>query len=298
MKLSLAQLPQQLQSLAPVYIIASAEPLLAQEAVDLIYSAARKAGFTERQWLSPTTKDDWQRISNLHDNLELFSTQQIIHLHIPNGKPSAYGIQQLQLYAQKPNAQQVLIITIDKIDKALLASRWLAQLESSGILLAIWPLSTHELTAWLQRRTQHYQVQLEKLAFTELLYRTQGNLLAAEQALQQLALYPQPIDISVLKNLITDQAQYAILDFVQHLLQQHYQECLHILRHLQQNDVEPTWVIWQLANSIRKAQHTNAKTLLPLLYEVETGIKSGDALNSWILLTNLVYEHMKKYEKR
>ncbi|MFI4954348.1 MAG: DNA polymerase III subunit delta [Gammaproteobacteria bacterium] len=298
MKLSLAQLSHQLQQLAPIYIIASAEPLLAQEAMDMIYRAARQAGFNDRIWMAPAHKDDWERLGSLHDNLDLFSQQQIIHLHIHNGKPSPYGIQQLQRYVQKPNSNQILVINIDKLDKALLSSRWFTQLEQAGILVAIWPLSTHELTAWLQRRAEHYQIQLEKSAFTELQNRTQGNLLATEQALQQLALFPQPIRLAELKALIADQAQYAILDFVQHLLHHQYRECLTILQNLQKNDVEPTWIIWQLAMNIRKAQLPIARALLPLLNEVEIGIKSGDTLNGWTLLRNFIYAGLKNYAKK
>ena len=290
MKISLAQLPQ--HPLASLYVIASAEPLLAQEAIDTIYRAAHQAGFTERQWLSPANKDEWQRISGLRENFDLFCQKQIIHLHIANGKPSQYGIQQLQAYTQKPSDNLILIISIDKIDKALLSSRWLTQLEQAGVLIAIWPLSAHELAGWLQRRAQHYHVTLEKAAFTELYQRTQGNLLAAEHALQQLALFPQPINLEQLQALIADQAQYAITDFTQRLLLRQYRECLDILHHLQQNDVEPTWIIWQLATSIRKAQPSVAKTYLPLLNEIEIAIKGGDSINCWTLFKNFIYRSM------
>lgn len=298
MKLSLTQLPQQLQTLAPLYVIASAEPLLAQEASDLIYQAAQQAGFQDRIWISPAHKEDWEYVGNLHDNLDLFSQQQIVHLHLPNGKPSQYGIQQLQRYIQKPNANQLLIINVDKIDKALLSSRWFTQLEQAGVLIAIWPLSAPELTTWLRKRAEHYQIQFEPTAWTELQNRTQGNLLAAEQALQQLALFPQPIKQAELQALIANQAQYAIIDFVQHLLQHRYQECLTLLQYLQNAAVEPTWIIWQLAMQIRRASLSAAQHLLPLLSEVEIGIKNGDSLTSWTLLKNFVYSDIKYYVQK
>jgi len=292
MKLSLPQLTKQ-SSLVPLYVIASAEPLLTQEATQIIRTAAQQAGFTERQWLSPSHQEDWQQLALLHSNLDLFSQKQLIELYIPNGKPSKQGIAHIERFVRNPNDNQILIISIDKIDKALLASRWLTQCEQAGIMTAIWPLSNTELSQWLQRRTQHYQVEFEKTAFTDLLNRTQGNLTAAEHALQQLSLFPQPINSAQLKELIADQAQFAIIDFVQSLLHHQHLQCLHILQRLEQDAVEPTWIIWQLANSIRRSSASAAKTLLPLLSTVEIGIKSGDILGNWALLRDMVYRAIR-----
>ena len=187
----------------------------------------------------------------------------------------------------------LLLLPREKIDKTLLSSRWIKECESKGVVIPIWTFSTQDLSQWIQNRSQHYKIKLENAAFKELLNRTQGNLNAAEHALQQLALFPQPVTLTQLQELIADEAEYAVTDFVQQLLQRQYARSLHILNRLQQHDVEPTWIIWQLANGLRKAQRPLAKILLPLLSQVEANLKGGDSLNSWLALKNFTYEAIK-----
>jgi DNA polymerase III subunit delta len=294
MKLTFSQLTTHLQgSLSHFYIIMGNEPLLIQEAAMAIRKVAQHAGFTDRQWLSPTHQEDWQQVGGLYSNLDLFSQRQVIEIHIPNGKPSQHGIQHLLRYAEHPIEDHIVIISTEKIDKSLLSSKWVTQCESSGVLLPIWPLSPSEVSAWLKQRSEYYSVNLERPAFTELLTRTQGNLVAAEHALQQLSLISQPITLSKLQEFVADQAIYAVSDFVQHLLQRNHSKSLHVLNRLQQHDVEPTWIIWQLAQALRTVHKAAAKALLPLLSQVEAMIKGNDGLDNWLALKNFTYEAIK-----
>ena len=88
--------------------------MLIREASALIRLQARQAGFNERQWLAPSNQEDWQHVSALYNNLDLFNQRKIIEIHIPNGKPSAYGQQQLQRYIQQPLDDHIVIITTRK----------------------------------------------------------------------------------------------------------------------------------------------------------------------------------------
>ena len=67
------QLPALLSgSLAPVYLVAGAEPLLVQESRDLIIQAAQKQGFTERTVHEVTRKFDWGMLGEDAAALSLF----------------------------------------------------------------------------------------------------------------------------------------------------------------------------------------------------------------------------------
>ncbi len=294
MKVTFSQITKHLETtLSHFYILMGNEPLLVHEAAVAIRKKAYAAGYTDRQWLCPSHQEDWQQISGLYTNLDLFSQRQVIEIHIPNGKPSQYGIQQLYKYAQQPIDDHIIIITTEKIDKALLSSKWVNECESNGVLMPIWSFSSAETAAWLRQRTQHYQLNIEQPAFLELLDRTQGNLAAAEHALQQLSLLNQTITLEKLQAFVSDQAQYAVSDFVQHLLQRNYSKSLHILNRLEQHDVEPTWIIWQLAQALRTFHKAAAKKILPLLSQVESLVKSNNGLDNWIALKNFTYEAIR-----
>ena len=102
MKLTLPQLSGHLlQQLAPIYVLASPEPPLLQEAIQLIRSHAEQAGYTERHWFCPTQQQDWDQIALLQSNLDIFGQKQIIEIFLSNGKLGKHGSQQLQNYAKK-----------------------------------------------------------------------------------------------------------------------------------------------------------------------------------------------------
>lgn len=239
------------QAPASLYLIASNEAILLQETVKKIQQTAALKETWEHLWLSPSSKEDWESIIELQKNRGLFAKKQIIEIFLPNGKPGQTGATYLQQISKHINPDQILIIVSDKLDNALTTSRWFTALEPLGIALLIWPLSPTELAQWLQNRATEYEVVLTPQASQALLQRTQRNMLAIEQALQLLSLYPQPIDISPLEELIADQSQYIIQDFLQQLLSKKTGKSLQLLNRLQAQDVEPTWIIWQLAQFAR-----------------------------------------------
>ena len=70
-----AHLPR---SLAPVYLLAGAEPLLVQECRDRVFRAAQEQGFTERTVHDVNAKFDWGRLTDDSAALSLFSSRKII----------------------------------------------------------------------------------------------------------------------------------------------------------------------------------------------------------------------------
>ena len=307
MKLRLPQLADHLQqSLASLYFIASTEPVLIQDAVKLIRQAALKQQYTNYQWLSPSSSDEWEQLLTVQQNLDFFSQKSVIELFLPGGKPGQTGAKNIQHLIKNLNQDQIFIITTDKIDKTLLSSRWAAQCEQVGIQIPIWPLNPSELSAWVMQQSELQGVQLSAAVQKELLARTQGNLTATLHALQQLSLYPQPIEMQQLKEIIADVAQYAINDYIQFLFtvkghalatphpprpagdatsptRGEVSKSLQLLNHLQRQGVEPTWVIWQLTQYVRNQLNASVNTVpvfkkaLYLLYELDA-VSKGNPL--------------------
>ena len=73
------QLPALLErSLAPVYLLAGAEPLLLQECRDQVFRAAHGQGFTERKVHEAGARFDWGLITEDSASLSLFASRKIM----------------------------------------------------------------------------------------------------------------------------------------------------------------------------------------------------------------------------
>jgi DNA polymerase-3 subunit delta len=81
MQLTIKQLPTQLtKSLSPLYLISGDEPLLIQDARDMIVAQAKKNGFTEKQLLHVDTGFQAETLSLAIEHRDLFSDKKIIDI--------------------------------------------------------------------------------------------------------------------------------------------------------------------------------------------------------------------------
>ena len=79
MKIKPESLAQALKkSLAPIYLVAGAEPLLVQESRDLILEAAKRKGFLERDVHQAGSAFDWNLIRDAAAEQSLFSSRKFL----------------------------------------------------------------------------------------------------------------------------------------------------------------------------------------------------------------------------
>ena len=176
------------RTLAPVYIVHGDEPLLAIEAGDAIRSAARRHGCDEREVLVVERDFRWDAFVAAGANLGLFGARKLVDLRIPGGKPGTEGARALEAYAGRPHPDQVLLVTLPRLDRAAQSSAWFQELTVAGVAVAVHQLERGELPAWIAGRLAHQdqRVATETLAF--LADRCEGNLFAARQEIEKLGL--------------------------------------------------------------------------------------------------------------
>ncbi len=197
MQLAAAQLAAHLQKgLRSLYTLHGDEPLLVQEAGDAIRAAARTQGYTERT--SHTVAGahfDWSEVLAAGGSLSLFADRQIVEIRIPSGKPGKDGsvaIQQLAEGARESDSTLTLFM-LPRLDKATRTGAWFLALENAGVTIAIDPVERAALPQWIAQRLQR---QGQRVTSGEEGQRTlqffadrvEGNLLAAHQEIQKLAL--------------------------------------------------------------------------------------------------------------
>jgi DNA polymerase-3 subunit delta len=186
------------RGLKRLYVVHGDEPLLAQEAADAIRAAARAAGFGERQVFTVAGSHfDWSAVIGAAQAMSLFADKQLIEIRIPSGKPGKDGSEALQRYVDHLSDDVLTLVTLPGLDSQSLRSAWFAALDGAGASVKVEPVPRHALPAWLAQRLARQQQRVAQgdegqrtLAFFA--DSVEGNLLAAHQELQKLALLHGP----------------------------------------------------------------------------------------------------------
>jgi DNA polymerase-3 subunit delta len=200
MQLTTARLIEQLsQDLRQLYTLHGDEALLLQEAADAIRASARSQGFLERHVFTVAGAHfDWSEIESACAAMSLFADKQLIDIRIPSGKPGKDGSEALQRIAQTcvGNDGVLVLVSLPRLDKTTKSSGWFTALDTHGISLQIDPVERAALPAWIAQRLalQQQRVLAGEEGQRSLQFfadRVEGNLLAAHQEIQKLALlYP------------------------------------------------------------------------------------------------------------
>ena len=262
MQLALAQLAAHLgKGLRSLYTVHGDEPLLVQEAADAIRAAARTQGYTERT--SHTVAGahfDWSEVLAAGGSLSLFADKQIVEVRIPSGKPGKDGSVALQALAQSAegNDSTLTLVLLPRLDKATRTGAWFAALESGGVSIQLDPVERHALPQWIAQRLQQQgqRVEAGDMGQRTLQFfadRVEGNLLAAHQEIQKLALlYPagelrqEQVEAAVL-----NVARYDVFKLSDAVLGGQVQRVQRMLDGLQAEGEAEVLVHWALAEDIR-----------------------------------------------
>jgi DNA polymerase-3 subunit delta len=197
MQLAPAQLEAHLQKgLRALYTLHGDEPLLLQEAADAIRAAARQQGYTERSVHTVAGAHfDWGAVLAAGGSLSLFADKQIVEIRIPTGKPGKDGSVALQQVAEQAqgNDSTLTLVLLPRLDRQTMQGAWFGALENFGVTLRLDPVERAQLPQWIAARLarQGQRVVAGEEGQRTLQFfadRVEGNLLAAHQELQKLAL--------------------------------------------------------------------------------------------------------------
>jgi DNA polymerase-3 subunit delta len=247
-------LPRHLsRKIESLYVVHGDEPLLALEAGDEIRSAARQAGCDERDVLVVEPGFKWDAFVAANANLGLFGSRKLIDLRIPSGKPGVEGAKALEAYAANPNPDNVTLITLPRLDRATLGSAWFAMLSQAGATIAVQPLEREALPRWIAARLARQNQRASDAVLTYLAERCEGNLLAARQEIEKLALVLPEGDIALdaVDRATTDVARYDVFQASEAWLAGDAARTVRILNALEGEGEAVTLAIWQMTEDLR-----------------------------------------------
>lgn len=259
MRISSEDLPRQLaKGLAPLYVIHGEAMLLAIEAADAIRAAARAADYTEREVFIAEQHFKWAELKLNAQSLSLFAARKVIDLRIPSGKPGVEGAQALQEYCENLPPDTLTLISLPKLEPAAYKSKWFGALEQHGLVISADAVSLAALPNWIARRLQRQQQNTDKETLVFLAQRVEGNLLAALQEIQKLALLfpPGALTFEQVSGAVMDVARYDVFDLSAAMLGGDAARYARILDGLRAEGTATVLILWSLADDIRLLART------------------------------------------
>jgi DNA polymerase-3 subunit delta len=254
MKISSEQIQQHLsRDIKPLYIVFGDEPLLALEAADRIRAKARESGYTEREILTVDSGFKWNQLAMAGSSQSLFATRKLLELRIPTGKPGVEGSEALQAYCGALPADTITLISLPGIDWRVQKSGWFGMLERAGIMVEAKLVARKALPQWLAGRLQMQGQQANRDALDFIADRVEGNLLAAYQEVQKLALlFPAgTISFEQARDAVLDVARYDVFNLGETLLEGDVLRFARMLDGLKGEGIAPPLALWAMTEEIR-----------------------------------------------
>ena len=258
------------RDLKAVYVVYGDEPLLVIEAADAIRAAARRKGFDEREVLTAIAGFNWNELHLATGNMSLFGGRQLIDLRIPTGKPGREGGKAIQDYCARPSPDALLLVTLPGLDWSEEKATWLKALTEAGVAVKLIPPNLAELPAWIAGRLRRQQQKAGNDALHFIAERVEGNLLAAHQEIQKLALlYPAgELSLQQIQEAVLNVARYDLDGLREALLSGDVARLTRTLDGLQQEGEAPPLVLWAMTEEVRA------------LAQVKAGQKQGQPVDA------------------
>ena len=198
--------------LHPVYLIAGPETLRVLEAADAVRRQARAQGIGEREVFDADGRDfDWGTLEATFNAPSLFSARRLVEVRLPTGKPGKDGSEAIAGFCANPPPDVILLITAGEWSKAH-HGKWADAVAKAGVVSVAWAIKPHELAGWVESRLRSKGLRAERDAVQVLVERVEGNLLAAAQEIDKLALLADEttLDAEKMESLVADAARYDV----------------------------------------------------------------------------------------
>ncbi|TWC68299.1 DNA polymerase III subunit delta [Herbaspirillum sp. SJZ099] len=258
------------KTLAPLYVIASDEHLLALEAADKIRRSARANGYTERDVLVVERSFKWGELLAANQSQSLFGDKKLIELRIPTGKPGKDGGAALQEYAANLSPDNLTIISLPKLDWATQKAAWVGALQQAAVYIDIPLVERAQLPGWIGNRLAAQQQSAGRPCLDFIADRVEGNLLAAHQEIQKLALLHPPGQLSFeqVQDAVLNVARYDVFKLNEAMLSGDVARLTRMMDGLKGEGEALPLVLWAVTEEIR--------TLLKL----KSGMAQGKAVGA------------------
>lgn len=258
--------------LKPLYVIHGEEDLLRVEALDVLRQAARQQGYLNREVYSADSASfDWQELLHAAGSMGLFADLKLLEIHIPGGKPGKTGGDALQELAGRLPEDTAVVLMLPKLERAQMQAKWFAALAKHGVVLEAKAVSGAALPQWIQGRLKQAGLEIEADALSLFAERVEGNLLAAKQEIDKLALlHPRGhlLNMADAEAAVANVARFDVFQLAGAWMSGDAARTARLLEGLEADGEEPVMLLWALAEDIR------------ILIRLTAALKQGQSVQS------------------
>jgi DNA polymerase-3 subunit delta len=174
-------------------------------------------------------------------------------LRVPTGKPGTEGSEALQSYCEGLPPDTVTLVVLPGVDWRSQKSGWFEALDRAGIVIEAKPVTRKALPEWIAGRLRAQGQEADKETLDFIADRVEGNLLAAHQEVQKLALlFPAgAIAYEQAREAVLDVARYDVFNLGEALLEGNVLHLARMMDGLRGEGVAPPLVLWAIAEEIR-----------------------------------------------
>jgi DNA polymerase-3 subunit delta len=255
MQIKSEQLASQLEkTLKPVYAIHGDEALLALEAADAVRAAARKHGFDQREVYEPSGRSfDWSELAHAGASMSLFGGKKVVELRLTSGKPSAQASEAIVAWCERPSPEALLLVTMPRPEGGgWWEAPWFVALSKAGMVVEVQQVARSALPGWLQKRLAAQKQSAPREVLDYLADRVEGNLLAAHQELQKLALLAPEgeLGFDTVREAVADVARFDTNVAAEALLKGDTERYLRVLEGLRGEGEAPPFLLFTLSSAL------------------------------------------------
>ena len=244
------------------YLVSGDEPLLVGEAADADPRArAGAAGSPSARCSSSSASSAvWERdASRQAQALSLFASRRIVEIRLPTGKPGVAGAAALLRLFDAAGEDLLLLIITGRLERETQSADWVQAAAAARRLAAVCARSSaHGCRNGCARDSRAAGLTaLSEDAVALLAERSEGNLLAARQEIDKLAmLLPRGATVGVAEVAAgsADSARFDVFQLGEAVRGADAARALRILGGLRAEGAEPLLVLWSLVRELRAQQ--------------------------------------------
>lgn len=236
---------------AGTFLVSGDETLLTMEAADAIRARARESGYAERQVFFVERGFDWDQVRTAARSMSLFAERRVLEFRMPTGKPDR-GAELLASMIQDPPPDILLLIITERLTGKVADAAWVRAVASRGVWVSIPVVKAEELPDWLVGRAARAGVELASDAAQLIAARAEGNMLAAAQEVEKLALVCSgKAGLDAVSAAVGQNARYDVSALADAASTGDAVRALSVLAVLKGEGTAPVLILWALTRALR-----------------------------------------------
>lgn len=243
------------QSSYSFYVVYGTDPYLFNDAVLQIKKNWGKAGEYDEKHLHIHATDDWQQLFKEANSYSLFAEHVLIQAIYDKKTLDKAAKERISHYMQQSNERCRIILRATQLN-----TKQLQAISAYKNILMVYtpPFNDESLKSWIVSQLKQHQIPYAPSVPMLIHHYTKGNMLACAQAIEKIVLFhetnnPLTDDDALLH--LSDQSHYQLYELIDACLMAQLEKAIQILRQAQQEQTEPTFILWLLAQECRQLIH-------------------------------------------